>query len=154
MTSEPRSSSTPPTWFEDFAVGLEFTSPARAVSDDDVRAYVRFSNDVRPLLDQDASAPLRVPDMYLFSLSVGLLLHGPAGYIPEKFVAFFGFDTIDFEAPAFAGDVIRSLARVTATDERGRNGVVTYEHAARRADGTTLVSSTQRILVQRRAADG
>ena len=72
---------------------MGFASPARTVSDDDVRAYVRFTNDVRPLLDQVPGAPLRVPDMYLFSLSVGLLLHGPPGYIPEKFVAFFGFDS-------------------------------------------------------------
>jgi acyl dehydratase len=140
-------------WFEDFSVGMEFASPARTVSDDDVRAYVRFSNDVRPLLDQVPGAPLRVPDMYLFSLSVGLLLHGPAGYIPERFVAFFGFDSIAFESPAYGGDVVRSVARVTAITERGRNGVVTYAHEARSGDDVRLVTSTQRILVEREQAD-
>jgi acyl dehydratase len=151
MTPAGRAAATPPTWFEDFSVGLEFTSPTRMVAEDDVRAYVRFSNDVRPLLDHETGRAVRVPDMYLFSLSVGLLLHGPAGYIPERFVAFFGFDSIAFETSAYAGDTISSVARVTATAARGRNGVVTYEHRARRVDGTTLVTSTQRILVERRA---
>lgn len=153
MTSETGSWSTPPTCFEDFRIGMKFISPTRALSNDDVRAYVRFSNDVRPLLNQPAGTRLRVPDMYLFSLSVGLLLHGPPGYIPERFVAFFGFDSISFEAPAHAGDVVHSVATVTSTAERGRNGVVSYEHQARTGDGTPLITSTQRILVERRTGD-
>jgi acyl dehydratase len=152
MTPAPGSPTTPPAWFEDFSVGLEFVSPTRVLADDDVRAYVRFSNDVRPLLDHPAGEPLRVPDLYLFSLSVGLLLHGTPGYIPKRFVAFFGFDTIDFDRAAYAGDTVRSTARVTAATDRGRNGVVAYEHRAHRADGATLVTSTQRILVERRPA--
>jgi acyl dehydratase len=152
--SEAQKMTVPPTWFEDFSVGMEFTSPSRALSDDDVRAYVRFSNDVRPLFAQATGEPLRVPDMYLFSLSVGLLLHGTAGYIPDKFVAFFGFDSIAFQSAAYGGDVVHSLARVTETRERGRNGLITYEHQARRADGAALVSSTQRILVERRDSGG
>lgn len=144
--------STVPVWFEDFEIGLEFASPARTIRDEDVLAYVRFSNDVRPLLNQEPG-PLRVPDMFLFSLSVGLLLHGPAGYIPAKFVAFLGFDTIGFHDAARSGDVIRSAARVIGITERGRNGVVAYEHEAVNCAGERLVSSTQRILVARRDAD-
>jgi acyl dehydratase len=146
----PRVLATAPTWFEDFSVGMEFISPERTIGDDDVRAYVRFSNDVRPLLGNVRGAPLRVPDMYLFSLSIGLLLHGDAGYIPARFVAFFGFPSINFVAAAHAGDSVHSVARVTHTVERGRNGVVTYEHEARGADGAALVTSTQLILVERR----
>jgi acyl dehydratase len=146
----PPASGEAPVWFEDFSVGQEFTSATRRLWPDDVLAYVRFSNDVRPVLDQPDRERLRVPDMYLFSLSVGLLLHGTPGYIPERFVAFFGFDTIAFESAAHTGDVMRSVARVTATTERGRNGVVTYEHEARDGDGRRLVTSTHRILVERR----
>jgi hypothetical protein len=140
-------------WFEDFSLHLEFVSPARAIRDEDILAYVRFSNDVRPVLNQQPG-PLRVPDMYLFSLSVGLLLHGPAGYIPARFVAFFGFDTIRFHEAAWAGDVVHSSARVAGITDRGRNGVVTYEHEVVNGDGIRLVTSTQRILVERRDADG
>ena len=150
MTERALAWSPPPAWFEDFHVGLEFTSPSRTVCDDDVRAYARFTNDVRPLLNPAPNERLRVPNMYLFSLSVGLLLHGPAGYIPEKFVAFFGFDEISFDAPAYGGDTIYSVARVTSAVARGRNGVLSYVHQARRADGQLLVSSSQRILVERR----
>ena len=150
MTVGAPTPSTPPTWFEDFYVGLEFRSPARTVCDDDVRSYVRFANDIRPLINPLASQRLRVPNMYLFSLSVGLLLHGSAGYIPDKFVAFFGFDQISFDAPAYGGDTIYSVARVASTVERGRNGILSYEHQALRADGMSLVTSSQRILVERR----
>lgn len=140
--------SSPPQWFNDYAVGYTVTSPSRVIADDDIRAYVRFSNDVRPLVNADPPYP--VPQMYLFSLSVGMLLHAPGGgYIPKYFVAFFGFDTIDFHRGATAGDSIRSTATVTAVTPRGRNGLVTYHHEATRADGVALVSSVQRILVQR-----
>lgn len=140
----------PPAWFDDYAVGDVVTSPSRVIEADDVRAYVRFSNDVRPLLHQDtADARLQVPSMYLFCLGVGLLLHADEAYIPEHFVAFFGFDEIHYEQDAVTGVRVRSTATVTELTPRGRNGLVHYRHETVDAAGSVLVSSRQSILVKR-----
>jgi hypothetical protein len=136
--------------FEDYTLGVTFQSPSRVVTDDDVRAYVRFSNDVRPVFGQVEQGPLKVPQMYLFSLGVAMLLFAGGGYIPSRFVAFFGFDRIDFHRTAHGGDVIRSTAEVVELVPRGRNGLVVYQHETRLVTGEALVSSLQRILVERR----
>jgi acyl dehydratase len=143
----------PPEWFDDYRVGQTITSPTLAVTDDDVRAYVRFSNDVRPLLDPDRATGLPVPQLFLFSLGVGLLLHGEGGYIPREFVAFFGFETIDFHERATGGDVIRSTATVEELVPRDSSGLVGYKHETRSVSGALLVTSHQRILVRRDPAD-
>jgi hypothetical protein len=140
--------------FEDYTLGFTFHSPSRIVTDDDVRAYVRFSNDVRPVLGQVEQGPLQVPQMYLFSLGVAMLLFAGGGYIPSKFVAFFGFDRIDFHRRAHGGDAIRSTAEVVELVPRGRNGLVVYRHETRLVSGEALVSSLQRILVERRSGRG
>ena len=144
---------TVPEWFEDYSLGLTMTSPSRVVTDDDVRAYVRFSNDVRPLLGQTEPGSLTVPRHYLFCLGVGLLLHAGGGYIPTQFVAFSGFDTIEFHRAARGADVVRSSATVTGLIPRRSTGLVVYRHETSLVSGELLVSSVQRILVRRRSAD-
>jgi hypothetical protein len=139
-------------WFEDYTEGDRVLSPRRHIGVDDIKAYVRFSNDVQTLLHPADDGPLVVPPLYLFSLGVGLLLHGTGTYIPRQFVAFFGFDAIEFHDEARAGDTIRSSATVTELTDRGRNGLVHYLHETRDGNDRLLVSSRQRILVRRKAA--
>ena len=142
-----------PAYFDDYAVGMRFRSPVRHIADDDVRAYVRFSNDVRPVFDQVNGGGLAVPQMYLFSLGVSMLLHGDPGYIPEHFVAFYGFDAITFHGAATGGTAIRSEAVVTGLTPRSTTGLVAYRHETTTSDGRVLVSSEQSILVRRRSAN-
>lgn len=142
-----------PEWFQDFSEGMLFTSPARTIAEDDVRSYVRFSNDVRPVMNP-AGGPVPIPPMFLFSLGVGLLLHSGGGYVPKHFVAFFGFDSIAFHRQAWAGETVVSTATVTAVQPRGRNGLVTYAHETSAVGGGVVASSTQRILVEREDGRG
>lgn len=143
-------------WFDDYAVGDTVVSPVVTIATEDVRSYSRFTNDVRPVFHSTTtvdSAP--VPQLFLFSLGIALLLHGTGIYIPRYFVAFFGFDVIEFHQDVRTGASIQSKAVVSAMTERGRNGLITYEHRTTLAgDGPALVTSTHRILVERRGADG
>ena len=91
--------------------------------------------------------------MYLFSLGVSMLLHGDPGYIPDNFVAFYGFDSIEFHATATGETTIRSEAVVTALTPRTTTGLVGYRHQTMTAQGRLLVSSEQTILVRRRSAN-
>ena len=142
-----------PTHFEDYAHGMLFRSPRIEVHDDDVRAYVRFSNDIRPIADRSsASGPPPVPQMFLFSLGVSALLHGDSGYIPREFVAFYGFDKITFHDNTVAGTTIQSTAVVIDLVERRSTGLVAYRHETSTESGRLLVSSEQKILVRRRTA--
>jgi acyl dehydratase len=142
-------------WFDDYAVGDVIVSPVIGVAREDVRSYSRFTNDVRPVFRSAAAmdtAP--IPQLYLFSLGIAILLHGAGTYIPRHFVAFYGFDVIDFHADALIGATIKSEAVVAKLDARDRNGLITYEHVTMLEDGTPLVTSTHRILVERRPDDG
>ena len=142
-----------PAFFDDYSVGMRFRSPERRIADDDVRAYVRFSNDVRPVFNPNAEGSLDVPQMYLFSLGVSMLLHGNPGYIPEHFVAFYGFDAITFHSAITGGATIRSEAVVTELTPRTSTGLVAYRHETTTTGGRVLVSSEQSILVRRRTAN-
>jgi acyl dehydratase len=144
----------PAEWFDDYSVGDRVTSPTMTVTADDVRSYSRFTNDVRPVfrrIGEDGVVP--VPQMYLFSLGVALLLHSVETYIPRYFVAFFGFDLIEFHRDVQSGTVISSTATVSELVPRGRNGLITYRHRTSSDDGRLLVSSSHRILVRQRGAD-
>jgi acyl dehydratase len=150
----------PAEWFEDYSVGDTVTSPAMTVTADDVRGYSRFTNDVRPVFRRrredgvdGAEGAVPVPQMYLFSLGVALLLHSAETYIPRHFVAFFGFDLIEFHHDVRSGTVISSTAIVSELVPRGRNGLIAYRHRTSSDDGRLLVSSSHRILVKQRGAD-
>jgi acyl dehydratase len=141
-------------WFEDYAIGDTIVSPTMMLTGDDVRSYSRFTNDVRPIFAQvPAGDAVIVPRLYVFSLGIALLLHGAGTYIPRAFVAFFGFDVVEFHGDAHVGESISSTAVVSALTPRGDNGLVTYEHTTLRSDGQLLVSSTHRVLVQKRKTD-
>lgn len=141
-------------WFDDYSLGDRVVSPAMTISADDVRSYARFTNDVRPIFAPTSSdGTLTIPQMYLFSLGIGLLLHGEGTYIPRRFVAFFGFELIEFHQDARTGVAISSTATVTQLTPRRRNGLITYEHRTSSADGQLLVSSRHRILVRQRGDD-
>jgi acyl dehydratase len=142
-------------WFEDYTLGDTVISPTMIITGDDVRSYSRFTNDVRPIFNRvSAGDAVLVPRLYLFSLGVALLLHGAGTYIPRNFVAFFGFDVIDFHDDARVGESISSTAVVSALTPRGDNGLITYDHQTALADGRLLVSSTHRLLVKQRKTDG
>jgi acyl dehydratase len=141
-------------WFDDYAVGDTVTSPVMTITADDVRAYSRFTNDVRAIFKPAAAdGGVAVPQMYLFSLGVALLLHGAGTYIPRHFVAFFGFELIEFHRDVLSGTIISSTATVTDLTPRGPNGLITYLHRTSSGDGRLLVSSSHRILVRQRGAD-
>jgi acyl dehydratase len=146
--------SRPRVWFEDYELGEAITSPSRRIYESDVLAYVRFTNDVRSVMTSEGppAETLSVPDAYLFALGICLLLHAEDTYIPREFLAFYGFDSIQFLASAKVGHVIRSVARISALEPRGDKGVISLRHETTSGDGVCLVSSEQRILVRSRSS--
>ena len=137
-------------WFDDYAIDDTIVSPTRRIYESDVLGYVRFTNDVRPVLRSVANedASLEVPDLYAFSLGICLLLHAEDRYIPREFVAFYGFDSIGYHQRLVVGQSIRSTATVIELTPRGSNGVITLRHETRESTGALVVSSVQRILVR------
>ena len=139
-------------WFDDYAIGDTIVSPTRRIYESDVLGYVRFTNDVRSVLrpGADEDAVLEVPDLYAFSLGICLLLHAEGTYIPREFVAFYGFDSIDYHSRVFVGQSITSTAAVTELTPRGGNCVITMRHETLEStSGVRVLSSVQRMLVRR-----
>lgn len=140
--------------FEAYTVGTVITSPARRILEADVHALASFTNDSRGLWAAAPGAPLPVPPLQVFSVAVCMLLHGgPLPYIPRDFVAFLGFDEIEFIDDIAVGDVIQSRVTVEALEEKRTTGVIRYRHEVVDDRGETLIRSRQAILVKRAVQD-
>jgi hypothetical protein len=147
----------PYSWFDDYEMHDTVVSPHRAIYESDVLDYVRFTNDVRAVMPGDDASlgpQLQVPDLLLFSLGICMLLHAEQTYVPQEFVAFYGFDVIDFHRQALVGEIVVSKAVVTQLERRAANGIVTFTHETFNAEGDVFVSSVQRLLVRCRAESG
>lgn len=138
--------------FEEFTIGYRVQSPYRLITESDVLALGRFTNDTRGFVKNradDLDKPLELPPLHTFSLGLCLLLQAEETYIPKAFVAFLGFKSIDFLGPALTGMVITSVAVVTELRPRNTTGEVVFEHETFAPEGRVLVRSEHSILVRK-----
>jgi acyl dehydratase len=105
-----------------------------------------------PMKGQLPTKPLRVPELYVFSLGICMLLHAEKTYVPSEFVAFYGFDYIEHGATVEVGEILTSFAEVTEMRVYKDNGIITFAHRTVDRRERTVVSSVQRMMVRRRDA--
>jgi acyl dehydratase len=108
----------PALWFEDFEVGAEATTPARAITEADIAAFAEVSGDHNPLhLDEAyaASGPFgRTIAHGLLGLAAASGLMEQSGFTAGTLVAFLGLEW-SFRRPIFPGDAVRVRMRVAQT---------------------------------------
>jgi len=118
--------------FSEFRPGLEFTTPERRVTEEDIRAFATLSEDHNPLHeDPDFVRTTRFGTIIAhgaltFSILTGLW--DRAGFMSGTVEAFAGVDELRFLRPVRAGDRLRARVRVTLTEPRSRGGLVTFEN--------------------------
>ena len=141
--------------FDDLAVGDEWESPRRTVTEADVVAFAGVSGDFNPLhMDQHAAreGPFRRPIAHgLLGLSIasGLGAHSPK----VDTLAFVAILEWKFLHPIFFGDTIRVLTTVMELHSKGRGkrGVVTWRRRILNQDDQILQEGITQTLIRNRS---
>ena len=118
-------------YFEDVAVGQQWESLGRTVTQADIVNFAGLSGDFNPIhIDHEfaKTTPFRQPiahGLLAFSMASGLGLNSP----PMRTLAFLSIREWHFRAPIFIGDTLRLRTRVLEKEirARGRRGVITWE---------------------------
>jgi 3-hydroxybutyryl-CoA dehydratase len=145
-------------FFDELAVGDEWQSPRRTVTEADVVGFAGISGDFNPLHVDHVAAergPFRRPVAHgLLGLAIasGLASHSPA----VETLAFLAILEWKFLQPIGFGDTIRVVTRVAALEPRGRGrrGVVTWHRRIVNQSGETLQEGLTQTLVRSRPGPG
>jgi 3-hydroxybutyryl-CoA dehydratase len=140
--------------FQDLAVGDEWESPGRTITEADVVGFAGISGDFNPLhMDHEAArrGPFGKPVAHgLLGLAIasGLTSHSPR----VETLAFLSIVDWKFLHPIAFGDTIRIITRVAALEarSRGRRGMVTWHRRLVDMQGRTLQEGLTQTLVRGR----
>jgi acyl dehydratase len=143
-----------PLFFHDLAVGDEWESPRRTVTEADVVGFAGLSGDFNALhVDHHAArrGPFRKPVAHgLLGLAIasGLASHSPH----VATLAFLQIKEWKFLLPIYFGDTIQVITRVHALESRarGRRGLVTWHRRLVNQEGKTLQQGLTETLVRGR----
>jgi acyl dehydratase len=143
--------------FDELAVGQEWESGGRTVTEADIVNFAGFSGDFTPIHTDHEYArttPFRRPIAHgfgVFSLASGLGVHTP----PTRIVALLGVRDWAFRLPVYAGDTVRVRTRVAELTPRGRGkrGEVVWYRALVNQDGKVVQDGHLITLVEVRNSD-
>ncbi len=108
--------------FDDLAIGQEWESSGRTVTESDIVAFAGFSGDFNPIhMDHEyaKTTPFRRPIAHgfgVFCLASGLGVQTP----PTRVIALLGVRDWTFRLPVYAGDTVHVRTRVVELTPRGR----------------------------------
>jgi acyl dehydratase len=145
-------------YFDDVAVGQEWESPGRTVTETDIVNFAGLSGDFNPIhIDHQfaAQTPFRKPiahGLLVLGMSSGLGLYNP----PMRTLAFLSIRDWQFKEPVFIGDTLRLHSKVAAKEarSRGRRGVITWERRIVNQDGKVVQEGVTVTLVEGRGSKG
>jgi 3-hydroxybutyryl-CoA dehydratase len=141
-------------YFDDLAVGQEWQSGGRTVTEADIVNFAGLSGDFNPIHIDHVFArttAFRQPiahGLLVLSIGSGLGLMFP----PMRTLAFMSIKEWHFREPVFIGDTIHVKVRVTDKEERsrGRRGVVTWHRQIINQDDKVVQEGTTVTLVEGR----
>ena len=145
-------------FFDDVAVGQEWESLGRTVTEADIVNFAGLSGDFNPIHVDHAFAkttPYRQPvahGLLIWAISSGLGVNAP----PMRTLAFMSIRDWQFKGPVFIGDTVRVRSKVLEKEarSRGRRGVVTWQRQVINQDNKVVQEGVTLTLVEGRAAAG
>src|SRR5436305_8381763 len=145
-------------YFEDVAVGQEWESLGRTVTEADVVNFAGLSGDYNPIhVDHEFAKTtiFRKPiahGLLVWSMSSGLGLYCP----PMRTLAFVAVREWHFRSPVFVGDTIRLRTKVLEKEasSRGRRGRIVWQRQIMNQAGKVVQEGIITTLVQGRAGEG
>ncbi len=146
----------PSLYFEDFAVGQQWTTRGRTITESDIVQFAALTGDYTYLhVDEPAAAQspfgARIAHgAMIFSYSVGLMTQ--LNLLEETVLAFYGVDRLRFTAPTFIGDTIKTTKAVKALHPKPENrGVIEFETTVTNQHGRPILVYSDKVLVRARA---
>jgi 3-hydroxybutyryl-CoA dehydratase len=141
-------------FFDDLAVGNEWESGGRTVTEADIVNFAGLSGDFNPIhMDHEfaRTTAFRKPlahGLLVLSIGSGLGLMFP----PMRTLAFMGMKEWNFREPVFIGDTIHVKTHVLEKEERsrGRRGVVTWHRQIINHDNKVVQDGITITLVEGR----
>jgi 3-hydroxybutyryl-CoA dehydratase len=142
-------------YFDDVAVGQEWESLSRTVTEADIVAFAGLSGDYNPIhMDHEfvKTTVYRKPiahGLLVWAISSGLGMVAP----PMRTQALVGVRDWHFKLPVFIGDTIRVTTKVLEKEERsrGRRGVITWKRTIVNQEGKIVQEGVTVTLVEGRA---
>jgi acyl dehydratase len=143
-------------YLDDVAVGQEWESPGRTITEADIVNFAGLSGDFNAIHvnhDFARGTPFRRPiahGLLVLSIGSGLGLYSP----PMRTLALLELREWHFREPIFIGDTIRVRTKVIDKEvrSRGRRGVVTWRRQAFNQDGRLVQEGITVTLVEGRAS--
>ena len=143
-------------YFDDVAVGQEWESLGRTVTEADIVNFAGLSGDFNPIhVDHEfaKTTAFRRPiahGLLVWAISSGLGLNCP----PMRTLALLSIKEFQFLGPVFAGDTLRVRSKVLEKEvrSRGRRGVITWERRILNQQGKVVQEGITLTLVEGRAA--
>jgi acyl dehydratase len=143
-------------FFDDVAVGQEWESPGRTITEADIVNFAGLSGDFNPIHVDHAFArqtPFRRPiahGLLALSATSGLIQLAP----PMRTLAFLGIQDWQFKGPVFIGDTLHVRSKVLAKEvrARGRRGVVSWQRQIVNQEGKVVQEGITLTLIEGRAA--
>jgi acyl dehydratase len=144
-------------WFDDFAVGQEFVTPARTITETDVVAFAGLTGDYNPL-HTDAEMARTSPfgqrvahGLLVFSIANGLKQR--LGFMDGSALAALAME-VTYKAPVVFGDTIK--VRITIVDKqpssKGGRGVITQRVQVVNQRDEVVQEGTHKTLLASRPA--
>jgi acyl dehydratase len=145
-------------YFDDVAVGQEWESQGRTVTEADIVNFAGLSGDFNPIhMDHEfaRTTPFRRPiahGLLVWAVSSGLGVYCP----PMRTLAFLSIRDWQFKGPIFAGDTIRLRSKVLEKEvrARGRRGVITWQRQIVNQESKVVQEGITLTLVEGRGSQG
>ncbi len=145
-------------FYDDIAVGQEWRSLGRTVTQADIVNFAGISGDFNPIhMDHEfaKTTPFQQPiahGLLTFSIASGLGLYNPA----MRTLAFMSIREWQFQDPVYIGDTIYVNTRVLQIEPgaRGRRGVVTWQKQLVKQTGRVVQEGIVVTMVEGRASRG
>jgi acyl dehydratase len=138
-------------WFEDFAVGDRFGSPAKTLTDAHFLFFAGMTGDAHPLHYDDEYARRtrfgRRPAHGLLLTSLTALGASTLAPLLEDSIVAFVEQHTRFLAPAFIGDTLSPEHEVVGLERKRSAGLVTLRVLLTNQRGETVVEGQHRYLI-------
>ena len=149
----------PGKFFDDFAVGEEYVTPTRTLTETDVVLFAAMSGDYNELHTSEAFGKTtqfgKRIGHGLLGLAVSHGLFFRLGLVEGTAIAFLGIDSWKFEAPFFLGDTIRVKVRVaekTPSRSKPDRGVIRFFFQVLKEDQSVIQSGFKTFMIRRKQA--